>query len=742
MSDLPSAAPRSQAELPHEERRRRRREAWLILASTAAFIVLTWLEMSRGPEGGMGGNSTFSFLLININVLLLILLVFLVTRNLVKLVAERRRGIFGSRLRSRLVAAFLLITLGPSVLLFLVAQGFLQAVFESWFNVRVESALRGSVQVSQSYYQFAANNAFHFARQLAADAGKTWGQRPRRDDWAFWLEGKRSEYGLATVELWDREGQRVAAVRAPEFAAAPQLSVGQLQQVLENTELAETQRWGRSDLVRVAVPVRDERGEVIGAVAVGYWVPRSVSELTRSIARSYEEYRQLDILRQPIKNSYILSLALITLVLIFSGTWFGIRQARRISKPLLELAEGTREVARGNWSYRLEPPADQEIALLVQAFNQMTADLEKTNSELVERRQYVENLLANIGAGVVSVAPHGVVTTVNPAAERMLGLQASEAVGKAWREVFLGPDRGKLQELLAEALARPGRELQRQIQLISGDAPRVVLVTVTPLFDPRAGAHGAMLFFEDVTHLLRIQRMEAWREVARRLAHEIKNPLTPIQLSAQRLHKRLAPTLPQDDRAVLEECTQTIVHEVDQLKRLVTEFSRFARLPSVQLLASDVNSVVEETVRMFRASHPHVEFVFSPGAGLPLVELDRDAVKRALWNLLDNAVAACAGTAQPRIEVRTEHVVDAGLVRMEIADNGCGMTSEVKARLFEPYFSTKPEGTGLGLAIVASILAEHQAYVRVADNVPRGARFVIDFPVRTAAPFSRSVAHV
>lgn len=731
-----------QAEVPREERRRRRREAWLILLSTAVFIALTWLEVSRTPEGGMAENSTFSFLLINVNLLLLILLVFLVTRNLVKLVAERRRGIFGSRLRSRLVAAFLLITLGPSVLLFFVAQGFLQAVFDSWFNVRVESALRGSVEVSQSYYQFAANNAFHFARQLAAEAGRNWGQRPQNEDWAFWLEGKRAEYGLALAELWDRAGQRVAAVRASELGRSPHMTEAQVQQVLANGELAETQRWGRSDLVRVALPIRDEHGEVIGAIGVGYWVPRSVSEMTRSIARSYEAYRQLDILRQPIKNSYILSLALITLVLIFSGTWFGIRQARRISKPLLELAEGTREVARGNWSYRIEPPGDQEIALLVQAFNQMTEELQKTNSELVERRQYVENLLANIGAGVVSVAPSGVITTVNPAAERMLGLRASDVSGRAWKEVFVGTDHGKLHELLAEALAQPGRELQRQIQLVSGDSPRVVLVTVTPLFETRTGAHGVMLFFEDVTHLMRIQRMEAWREVARRLAHEIKNPLTPIQLSAQRLQKRLVSGLPAEERGVLEECTQIIVHEVDQLKRLVTEFSRFARLPAVQLVPTDVNVVVEETVRLFRNSHPEVEFVFSAVSGMPLVELDRDAVKRVLWNLLDNAVAACSSTRNPKIEVRTEHVADAGLVRIEIADNGCGMTSEVKARLFEPYFSTKSDGTGLGLAIVASILAEHQAYVRVFDNVPRGARFVIDFPVRAGAAFGRSVAHV
>ncbi len=724
-------SPAFESELSDDERRRRRREAWLILIGLLLFVVLTWLTVARAPEGGVFGNSTFSFLLINVNLLLLILLVFLVTRNLVKLVAERRRGIFGSRLRSRLVAAFLLITLGPSVLLFFVAQGFLQAVFTSWFNVRVESALRNSVQVSQSYYQFAANGAIHFARELARGLGERWLLESRGTEIAGWLESKRAEYGLAMVGLWNQGGSPLAMAREKQMHNAPLADPAAIREALAGGEAADTMRWGRSDVVWVAVPVRDPGGAVVAALGVAYWVPRSVSELTRAIARSYAEYRQLEILRQPIKNSYILTLALITLVLIFSGTWFGIRQARRISKPLLELAAGTREVARGNWSYRIEPPGDHEIALLVEAFNQMTAELEQTNRELVQRRTYVENLLANIGAGVLSLDSTGVVTTVNPAAERLLGVAASSALGKHWGAVFAGSGWSKLQEMVAEATVEPRREIQRQMQLTSSGEGRVVLVTATPLGEGTQGRQGLMLFFEDVTHLMRVQRMEAWREVARRLAHEIKNPLTPIQLSAQRLEKRLLPLLSPEDRAIVEECTETIVQEVEHLKRLVTEFSRFARLPAVQLVPSDVNALVEDTVRMFRSGQPKLEVRFYPGSGLPLVELDRDAIKRALWNLLDNAAAAVAEEASPRVEVRTEYHPDAGAVRIEVADNGCGIPRDAKARLFEPYFSTKPEGTGLGLAIVASIAAEHQAYVHVTDNLPKGARFVLEFPLRS-----------
>lgn len=719
--------------LPADERRRRQREAWLILGGTLVFIGLTWFTVAGAPGGGTLGNSTVSFLLINVNLLLLILVVFLVTRNLVKLIAERRRGIFGSRLRSRLVAAFLVITLGPSVLLFLVAQGFLQAVFSSWFNVRVESALRGSVQVSQSYYQFAANNALHFARELAGQLGAQRSPEEQQRDWAGHLEAKRAEYDLAVVELWNEGNGPAFVARSASAGAAPAASRASILRAFSGEEVAETQRWGRSDLVRVAVPVRDANGSIVAVLAVAYWVPRSVAELTRQIARSYAEYRQLEILRQPIKNSYILTLGLITLMLIFSGTWFGIRQARRIAKPLLELAEGTREVARGNWGYRLDPPGDQEIALLVEAFNQMTAELEKTNRELVERRAYVERLLSNIGAGVLSLDSRGSVTTVNPAAERILGVSAAAIIGKQWREVFAGSHWQRLRDLIDEVVARPEREIQRQLQVATPLDARVVLVTATPLVEGASDSQGLMLFFEDVTHLMRVQRMEAWREVARRLAHEIKNPLTPIQLSAQRLQKRLLPLVASEERAVVEECTAAIVQEVEHLKRLVTEFSRFARLPAVQLRPSEVNALVEETLRVFRDSHPRVEFVFCAAQGLPLVDLDRDAVKRALWNLLDNAVAAVAKETSPRIEVRTDYDRDAASVRIEVADNGSGVPNEIKARLFEPYFSTKPEGTGLGLAIVASIVAEHQAYVRVFDNQPKGARFVLEFPVRSSA---------
>lgn len=749
----PSTRPNSAAQaagsaLADDERKRRRRESWLIVLAAVVFLGLAWWEISRDPVRDTGplSSNVISFLLINVNLLLLILLIFLVTRNVVKLIWERRRGIFGARLRTRLVAAFVALTLGPSILLFWVAQGFLQLAFEAWFHSRVEAALHGSVGVAQSYYQFAANQALRFAREIGRQIQALGLLEPGKErELQSWVAVKLQEYGLASVDVWNERRQPLARSNAPEAPGLPPLPAEAGNTVVMGNDFAETHRWGKADVVRVGVPIYDGEKRVLGVVWASYVVPRSVADTVRAIARSFEEYRQLNVMRQPIKNSYILTLALLTLVLIFSATWFGIRQARSITRPLLQLAEGTREIARGNWSYRIEPAAaDEEIAVLVESFNQMTNDLEKTNLELVERRNYVENLLANIAAGVVSIDLEGRISSVNPAAERMLGISFREAAGARVEEVFKGEQWSSLLESVHEAHLYPHRDIQRQMHLASGESPLTTLVTARSLRDAQGNPKGTILFFEDVTHLLRVQRMEAWGEVARRLAHEIKNPLTPIQLSAQRLQKRLAATLNASDRAVLDDCVRVIVGQVEEVKKLINEFSRFARLPAAHLEPGNLNQLVEEALVLFQQAHPEIEFSLVADPWLPPVDLDRETLKRALVNLLDNAVFACqaAGDEHRKVTVSTLWLGELETVRLEIADSGCGMSAEVKARLFEPYFSTKKEGTGLGLAIVASILAEHQAYIRVFDNVPRGSRFVIDFPARTSGRASLGVPQV
>jgi two-component system nitrogen regulation sensor histidine kinase NtrY len=729
--------------LPADEARRRRREAIIIAAVTFLFVFFTIFE-TRVPRfsnsSSLAGNVIF-FLLINLNLILLVLLVFLVARNLVKLVLERRHGMFGSRLRTRLVAAFVALTIVPAAVLFLVADNFLTVAIESWFNVRVENALRGSLDVAQSYYQFAANNALGFANGLGqqiSDRG-LWraAQRPQLQQL---VAEQRVELNVARIEVLGADRTSLASAADDEETGRPPAEPPEsIADLFAGHEITSTRRFNRGDIVRAGVPVRGANGGLLGAVLVDYFVPRHVSTTARDIARSYNEYRQLAVMKQPIKTGYLLSLALITLVVIFFATWFGFYQAKNLTIPLQRLAEGTREVAQGNWGHRIEPGTDEETTILIESFNQMTEDLQKMHSEVVERRKYVENILANIAAGVVSLSQTGAVTTVNRAAEAMLGVRLAQVRGRPWSDVFVGTHLREVGEVIRDALNAAPREVERQIRLTGGEHLLTALVMATPLTDDSGAARGLMLFFENVTHLLRVQRMEAWREVARRLAHEIKNPLTPIQLSAQRLQKRYGPLVGRADGQVFDECTRTIVAQVEEVKRLVNEFSTFARLPTVDLTPQNLNAIVDEALVLYREAHAELVFDFEPAADLPLVELDREAIKRALINLLDNAVAACAAVSDTpgRIELKTAVVGGRGAVRLEIADNGCGMSHQVKVRLFEPYFSTKREGTGLGLAIVSAIVADHQAYIRVRDNQPRGTRFIIDFPLRRATSAAR-----
>ncbi|MBI4518381.1 MAG: PAS domain S-box protein [Deltaproteobacteria bacterium] len=727
-----------------DERRRRRREAAVIVVTALVVLVLALFE-TRLPQfsnsSSLSGNIIF-FLLINLNLILLILLVFLVTRNLVKLLFERRQRILGSRLRTRLVLAFVSLTLFPTLLLFLVAQGFLNTAIENWFSVRVESSLAGSLDVAQSYYQATGNDSVHFARVLGEQVAQRglWGSS-RRAALREFLAEKLRELNLSSIEVFDAGREAVVSVAQTEPAGAtvPAAPSDMLDELLGGQASTGTQRVSKGDLVRGGMPLTGADGKIIGALVVGEVVPRHVSRTAQDISRSYQEYRQLKTMKQPIKNGYILTLFLITLVVIFSATWFGFYLAKGITVPIQRVAEGTRELARGNWDFRIASGGDEEIATLVDSFNRMTAELKTIHSELDERRRYIENILANVTAGVIAIADSGIVTTVNRAVTGMVGLRAPEVIGGSWREVFARSDLRKVGELVGQVIDGGESEAERQLKFSGGERVVTALVTATTLRDDAGAPLGWMVFFEDVSHLLRVERMEAWREVARRIAHEIKNPLTPIQLSAQRLRKRYSSQLDRQDDAVFDECTRTIIRQVEELKKMVNEFSTFARMPAAELSAQNLNEVVEEALVLFREGHREIDFDWAPAAELPALELDREAIKRAVVNLLDNAVAACAAVPgeRGRIAIATGFEARAGLVRLELADSGTGISAAVKHRIFEPYFSTKKDGTGLGLAIVSAIVADHQAYIRVRDNAPHGSKFIIEFPLRRRLPLAR-----
>ena len=735
-------------DVPDEHGRRLYWEAAIILA-TALAVVLLAFSLTRLPQlsdtHNLAGNAVF-VLLINLNIVLLILLVFLVARNLIKLFYDRRQKLLGAYLRFRLVSAFVAIALFPAVLLFLVGTAVMSRSLESVFTNQVEKALEGSLAVVSTFYDLLGGEAVSQAQTLATEIGQNKLLAPdRRQALQELIETRRAMLHLGRIMVLSPERTVLANATIAELQTRERsgLEAGTLDRLFRRESLREVRSAenGQTEVVFGGVPVIVQN-DVLGAVIVEYFVPRSIAQQSSQVVNAFREYLHLRILKHPMQTNYILTMSLVTLVAVFSAVWLGLFLAKKMTVPLQRLAAGTREVARGHWTYRIEGEAEDEIGTLVAAFNRMTGELQLSHQELEARRRYMETVLANITAGVVTLDRYGVVTTINPAAERLLGIMANKVIGQEYHKVFPLPDFDEVRRMVDELLsvsvngasdkvsANLGQiKLRREGQVLS------LVMTGALLTDEQHDVLGTVCFFEDVTQIVRIERMEAWREVARRIAHEIKNPLTPIQLAAQRLHRRFAPQIT-TNADVFNECVSSIAHEVDAIKKLVNEFSTFARLPTAEYAPENLNALIQEVIPVFTEAHRDIVFVFSPGKDLPMLEVDREGMKRIVRNLLDNAVAACHTTQngqQHRISISTRLLWSVGIVQLEVADSGCGIPPEVKDRLFEPYFSTKKEGTGLGLAIVATIVTDHQAFIRVRDNHPSGSRFIIELPARRKA---------
>jgi len=719
--------------------KRRRRELIAVGVAAAVLVafVLAQTELPPLTRHTSLVSNLVVILLFDISFLLLGLLLLLVGRNLAKVIFEHRRGLIGSKFQVRLVLGFIAVALVPSLFLLIVAGAFLRADVASWFNPEYERVLDDSLDIAKVYYLSAANNAAHFARELAGEVAVKGLLRPdRRAELKRFIAQRQQDYNLGTIEVFDSNRRMLLIALSPStptgIGVAPDSPL--LAQTLGGHAMTRTDRFGKSDVIRGTAPIYSspESDKVSGAVVVDYYLPRSLAQRAAGISQTFEDYFQLRTLRQPIVRSYFLALMLIGLVVVLLASWFGMYLARGVTVPIKLLAEGTQAIAHGDLDYEIPSAGDDEIGQLVNSFNRMTADLRASQTELERRRAYTETLLRNVSAGVVGLDPQGVVTTINPYAERMLGLKAGEVLGRGWRAVFQLALVHTLEEIFAEH--RRPHEARSSIKLQpQGGGEIELMVTASALGEGADGELGTVLFLEDVSQLAKVERMEAWREVARRIAHEIKNPLTPIQLSAERLRRQLA-TRTDGDAKLVDECTRTIIGEVEDLKRLVGEFSAFARMPHLNPTPGELNPLVEETVATSRDANPDVDFGLALAPALPQIAIDRDALKRALVNLLENAVNAAAAAnpngARPRIDVRTALDAQSGVVTLEVSDNGPGIPPALRTRIFEPYFSTRKGGTGLGLAIVSAIVADHHGFVRVRDNPPRGSRFVLEFPIK------------
>ncbi|MEK7702011.1 MAG: ATP-binding protein [candidate division NC10 bacterium] len=734
-----------------EDNRRKRN-----LLITAGFLLLVGAANLvdigvYAPDLPLASNITI-FALLNLNLIVLLLLVLLLFRNLVKLWFERRRQVIGAKFKAKLVLSFLALSLAPALLIFLIASNFITKSIEGWFKPQVERPLDQALAVAQIYYNNLERTALRHAQYMSRAIDRDGLLRDdRREALAAYLVEQQERLGLSAITVFDAQGQELAHVKDPVLADLPTRDVNesQLKRGLAGQDVTTVRELQSGDLIEAVLPIwssRDEARQVAGVVVVATHVTERLEARVRGISQAFQEYKQLKLLKTPIKGIYILLFLLMTLIVVFSFTWFGLYLARGITGPIEQLAEGTREVAAGNLAYKVQARADDEIGVLVRSFNRMTDDLAESkrrleeafvelsdkHTELEDRRRYIETVLEAITTGVVSFDPLGRLTTINRAAARMFGLSESAAIGTLLEEAFPGPDMKGVVTLVQRTRRPKAGTIEQELHLRRRGATLSLLASATALRGPEGEYAGAVVVFDDLTELLKAQRVAAWREVAQRIAHEIKNPLTPIQLSAQRLRRRLSRAAG-DDQQLVTECTETIIQEVDGLKRLVDEFSRFARMPVLAPRPTDVRPLVDAVVALYRESHPGIALATRHPDDLPLLEVDPDHIKRAVLNLVDNAVEAVGDAGE--VVVETAHVPETGHAQIIVTDTGAGISAEDKEKLFLPHFSTKAAGMGLGLPIVWEIVAEHGGTIRVEDHEPQGSRFVIEVPVsRAPAP--------
>lgn len=731
-----------------------RRKRNLVIISGALLILAAVSASSvgiRATDLSLFANMV-AVALFDLNAIVILLLLVLLFRNLVKLWFERRQNVIGSRFKTKLVLAFLSLTLAPAIVISIFATNLLNKSIERWFKPQVERSLEQAVAIAQTYYHDlevrALRHAKHIARvidrdELLAD--------DRREPLLAYLAEQLEVRGITTITVLSPGGQELTQVKDPLTGTLPIVDVNesQLKLGLSGQEVTSVRELTSGDLIEAVAPIWAQQSgdrQVAGAVVVGTHITQRLVAKVGSIDEAIKEQRQLKRQQVPFKRIYISLLVLVALVVVFSGTWFALYLARGMTDPIAQLAEGTREVAAGNLSYKVQARADNEIGVLVDSFNRMTDDLSESkhrleeayldlqdkHTELEDRRRYIETVLEAITTGVVSFDPLGRVTTINRAAARMFGLSESATVGRLLEEVFARPDVRDVVTLVQRTRRAKVGTSELELHLRRNGTNLSLLASATTLRGPDGEYAGAVIVFDDLTELLKAQRLAAWREVAQRIAHEIKNPLTPIQLSAQRLRRRLARNVGDEQRLVTE-CTETIIEEVDGLKRLVDEFSRFARMPALAPRPTDVRPLIDGVASLYRESHPSLTITTHHGDDVPLLEVDPDHLKRAVLNLVDNAVEAVGATGE--VTVETASVAGTDRVRIVVGDSGPGISAEDKEKLFLPYFSKKVTGMGLGLPIVYEIVTEHGGTIWVEDNQPRGSRFIIEVPVsRTPAP--------
>jgi two-component system nitrogen regulation sensor histidine kinase NtrY len=696
------------------------------------------------------------------DVMMVVALVFVLARNIVKLAVERRRGLPFSRFRAKLVLALLGLTIVPSLLVLLVGGELIRSSTERWFSQEIDDVLSSATQIAGDYYGERQAEVSEHARRIARDIPAVFVQSGDADAVRRAIQSEIRLGRVGLVEIYRivagpsgrPDVAAVAAVQSPSLprgysrGSADRLAT-RIASGAGDAEMLEQLDEG-GELVRAGAIIMAPGTNVpAGVVIASDYLSGGLAMHSRRIRDAYEGYNKLRVVKRPVQGVYLSVFLMMTLMILVSATWTGLYLAKRITRPVQRLAAGAREIGAGHLDHRIEPETRDEFGSLVEAFNTMAAelaasqrklersrrDLERKNLELDERRRYIETVVERIATGVISLSRDGRIETINGAAVRLLEVDGA-VVGSPVSDVLQRADLQPLESVLRQA--RPGSAAPSALEVTLAREGREVhlAAAATPLIGEDGTYAGAVLVFDDVTPLIRTQRVAAWRDVARRLAHEIKNPLTPIQLCAERIRRHFTNAAP-PLRELVDECTTTITGEVESLKALVDEFAQFARMPAPKTVPSDLNAVLADTLALYNGLFREIQIEHRFAEALPPVRVDVEQMRRVVINLVDNAVEALGGTSAtrrpdgsaPRIIVETRHDPVNGVARITVADNGPGIPAGDREKLFMPYYSTKRRGSGLGLAIVRRIIAEHGGSIQVEDGAPTGSVFTIELPV-------------
>jgi len=718
-----------------------RRLATGVVPVAALFILLLvslYLMSAATQNSKEFGRLYFGLLLINI--LGLVTLVTLIAINLARLVRQYRHQVTGSRLTVRLVIMFVLLALAPVSVVYYFSIEFIQRGIDSWFDVRLEKTLSDALELSRTSLDARKLDLLKQTEQLAKEVALVSNEQS-----AALLNDLRSRIDAYELTLVNGNSHIISSSSADPAVIVPNIPgetiMRQLKQGLSYVAIEPVRRNALYVRVVVVIPATDPLVELRILQSL-YPVSDRINILAESVQSGYERYNELTILREPLKFSFTLTLSLVLLLSLLTAVLAAFFSARRFVAPIRVLAIGTRAVAAGDYGKRLPLHSGDELGYLVQSFNDMTQKIAQARDEAYRSQQqaegeraYLRAVLGRLSSGVLTLDKRCIVRTANAVARQILGIDLKGSIGNPLEHISNNhPYLAHLVNAIKGHLASGRQEWREEIVIFGGNGRQVLMCGGAAL--PGAGGRqaGYVIVLDDVTELVQAQRDAAWGEVARRLAHEIKNPLTPIQLSAERMRHKYLGMMDARDAEILDRSTHTIVEQVEVLKEMVKAFSEYAHSPQLRLVPVDINTLISEVLDLYRGDDTAIKFATDFEPGLPEIEVDSGRLRQLLHNLVKNAIEVAALESECHITVTTRSIQDSGLkmIELRVEDNGPGIPEEMLSHLFEPYVTTKPKGTGLGLAIVKKIVEEHGGVVWAENRPAGGASIIVRLPMALA----------